>query len=77
MRFLPIPTVLLACCLSACAAPSPPPRRPIPPSLTVPCLFLPGELRTWGDLARDYASALDALADCRARHRALVSATED
>jgi len=62
--------------LTACAAPSPPPsgKRLLPPSLTAPCGYPIPDVLTNGQLAQAYVSALAALADCSARHRALVEA---
>lgn len=77
MKSRPMPTALLALCLTACATPSsaPPAPAPISPSLTAPCPpHLPPVLQTWGDVAQAYAQALGELADCRARHRALADA---
>lgn len=68
----------LALSLLACATPSPPPsgKRLLPPSLTQPCGFPLPEVLTNGQLAAAYVSALDALADCSARHRSLVEAVQ-
>lgn len=68
-----------ALCLTACAAPSPPPsgKRLLPPSLTAPCEYPLPEILTNGQLARAYVSALDNLADCSDRHRRLVEATKE
>lgn len=76
MRYRPILIALAALCLSACAAPSNAPQpTPISPALLSPCPpHLQRPLATWGDLAQDYAETLAELAECRARHRALVEA---
>lgn len=77
MKYKPISIAAAALCLTACAAPSsaPPAATPISPALLAPCpQHLQRALQTWGDLALDYAETLTELADCRARHRALVDA---
>ena len=79
MRSKRIATGLLCLCLltlAACSTPLPPPRLQLPASLTVPCPLPDGLPQTNGELLRAYVSTLDALAECSARHKALVEAVK-